>query len=296
MTDWPGFPNSTGRSDMTLMPFASPAKTRAHLQKVPRGISEAHPYVLQQFISGYEFCTHCHAVDGVPQSFLSCPSSDMLMRYVDCKTSYSNLIADRAEQWTRDFLEKWKKRLDGEGGKYHLTGHFSFDFIVDQSGTLYPIECNPRIHTAVVLLSDLSPDLLAESYFGRKKNGVLSPPPAAKDRFSWALHALPLALAHSFLPSAIQRRLHPLLDPGTIDAFHTAVPAITISPPVNKPFGEVLMDYIEGSERDPMLDWADPIPFAAQHIMWVWLLARLVYVQGKGWSRVNVSTSRIFSC
>ena len=279
---------------MTLMPYASETKTRAHLSKVPRGISEVHPYVLQQYISGYEFCTHCHAVDGVPQSFLSCPSSDMLMRYIDCKTSYSAEIAEAAEQWTRDFLEKWKAQLDKEGGSYHLTGHFSFDFIVED-GKLYPIECNPRIHTAIVLLSGLSPDLMAESYFGRKKNGILSPPPTAMEHYSWVFHALPIALARAVLSDKLQARLHPYLPAGSTDAFNTSVPAVTISPPLNKSLGQVIMDYVEGNEKDPLLDWADPMPFAAQHIMWVWLLGRLVFKQGKGWSRVNVSTSRLFS-
>lgn len=282
---------------MTKLPLTSQAKTRAHFNKMPRPISRSSPYVLQQYIEGYEFCTHCHAVDGVMQSFLSCPSSDMLMRYVDCETQFSATIAAKAEDWTRSFLETWKKQLVADNNaSFNLTGHFSFDFIVDKDGTLYPIECNPRIHTAIVLLSSLPAEKLAQSYFGRMKNGLLTPPRAARERYSWLFHAIPLALAGALLPRTAQQAIHPLLATSDYeDPFASKVPAITISPPANTNLSDVLTAYITGSEKDPMLDWEDPLPFAAQHLTWIWLLGRLVFVQGKGWSRVNVSTSRIFS-
>ena len=34
-----------------------------------------------------------------------------------------------------------------------MTGHLSFDFMADENGALHAIECNPRVHTAVVLFS-----------------------------------------------------------------------------------------------------------------------------------------------
>ena len=286
-----------GRSDLTRLPFSTEAKTRAHLERLPQKITPFSPYVLQQYISGYEFCTHCHAIDGVMQSFLTSPSSDMLMRYMDCRSAFSYRIAEEAEQWTKNFLEKWKKQLDSKKENYNLTGHFSFDFIVDKDGTLYPIECNPRIHTAIVLLSDLESDSIAESYFGRGKNSLLKPPASSRRRYSWIIHALPLVLATSVLPKYLQRKLHPLLcTPTEPDPMASHIPPVTVSPPTQASLSEVIMSYLIGDESDPMLDWDDPMPFAAQHIQWIWLLTRLVFFEGKGWSRVNVSTSRLFSC
>lgn len=261
---------------------------------MPQQITSKTPYVLQQFIDGYEYCTHCHAVDGVMQSFLASPSSDMLMRYVDCKSQYSARIADAAEKWTRDFLAKWKERLQAEGADFWLTGHFSFDFIIDKDGTMYPIECNPRIHTAAVLLNSVSSKDLAESYFGRKKKGLLMPPGEAKQAYSWMFHSIPLSLAQSVLARPIQQRLHPLLAPPP-GVSGPPIPPVTASPLAGSTFSEVLASYWNGSEIDPMLDVMDPMPFAAQHITWLWLLTRLVFWQGKGWSRMNVSTSRIFT-
>lgn len=235
------------------------------------------------------------------QSFVCCPSSDMLMRYMDCKTSFSHSIAEDAEEWTREFLLRWKKALKQEkreeGDEVCLSGHFSFDFIVDNDGTLYPIECNPRVHTAIVLLSTYDSDKLADSYFGKKENGLIIADEIAQDRYSWIFHALPLALACSYIPKKWRLKLHPLLTSSMdLDPFTTPVPAITISPPVRSPLSEIFDSYVNGSEKDPMLDSADPFPFAFQHLTWTWLLGRLVFVQGKGWSRVNVSTSRLFSC
>lgn len=290
-----------GRSDLTQLPFESEAKTRAHLNKMPRKISKESPYVLQQFIPGFEFCTHSHVVEGVMQSFVCCPSSDMLMRYMDCKTAFSQSIAEDAEEWTREFLLRWKKALKQEkreeGDEVCLSGHFSFDFIVDNDGTLYPIECNPRVHTAIVLLSTYDSTKLADSYFGKKENGLIVADEIAQDRYSWIFHALPLALACYYIPKKWRTKVHPLLTSSMdIDPLTTSIPAITISPPVRSPLSEIFDSYVNGSEKDPMLDPADPFPFAFQHLTWMWLLGRLVFVQGKGWSRVNVSTSRLFSC
>ena len=219
------------------------------------------------------------------------------MRYMDCRTAFSQKIARDAEQWTKDFLERWKKRLDADGSKYSLTGHFSFDFIVDNDGTLFPIECNPRIHTAIVLLSSLDAETIVESYLREAVDGHLSPSLLNQDRYSWTFHAIPLALATLVLPRFLQSRLHPLLTSGVgTNPLAPQIPPITVSPPINVPFSVVVMDYLTGLEKDPLLDIEDPMPFAAQNIQWIWLLARLVLIQRKGWSRVNISTSRLFSC
>lgn len=294
---------------MTRLPFATREDTRRHFERMPRRISKASPYVLQQYISGYEYCTHCHAVDGEMQSFLACPSSDMLMRYVDCR-SIDSEISGKAEEWTRTFLRTWKAKLDREGATYRLTGHFSFDFIVE-NGTLYPIECNPRIHTAVVLLSDRNPVEMAKSYFGQ--TATLIKPRASKKAYSWMFHSIPIALARAVLPSYGQHLLHPLL-PAEVDSdpLAPAILPVTYSPQTqstssmraatgNKPdsmadLTATIKAYVTGVDADPMLDQDDPIPFLAQHLMWLWLLGRTVFVRGQGWSRLNVSTSRIFTC
>jgi hypothetical protein len=74
----------------------------------------------------------------------------MLMTYED-HTSLP--IGTLAERWTRTFLDRLSTYPTASGQTRSLTGHFSFDFIQStKNGELYPIECNARVHTAVILL------------------------------------------------------------------------------------------------------------------------------------------------
>lgn len=147
------------RTDMTPLPLATPAQTKAHLETLPLPISHRHKYVIQRLLHGPEYCTHAAVRDGELIAFVTCRSSDMLMRYVDVKSRFSahsdeerakeHAVGVQAEDWTRNFLTSWKeklqreKRVDGRSVR-KLTGHFCVDFILNKAdGQLYPIECNP---------------------------------------------------------------------------------------------------------------------------------------------------------
>ena len=74
----------------------------------------------------------------------------MLMTYEDATNESAGLMA---REWTSTFLDKLQALPTKTGKKRRLTGHFSFDFILSNiNGQLYPIECNARVHTAVILL------------------------------------------------------------------------------------------------------------------------------------------------
>ncbi len=70
------------------------------------------------------------------------------MRYGDVRTfgPKESEIGYQLEQWSQDFLDSYKRKLEKEGRtgpEYRLTGHFSFDFIVEESEeTVYVLECN----------------------------------------------------------------------------------------------------------------------------------------------------------
>ncbi|KAL3471223.1 hypothetical protein BJX99DRAFT_263501 [Aspergillus californicus] len=96
-----------------------------------------------------KYCSHSLVVHGKLKAFVSCPSSDLLMHY-------NSLSPDSAlNVKTLQFTQ----RVAENGGK-DFTGHLSFDFLVEsqhkdekekENIKLYPTECNPRAHTAVVL-------------------------------------------------------------------------------------------------------------------------------------------------
>lgn len=97
-----------------------------------------------------EYCTHASVTEGRLTSLITCPSNDMLMTYEDAT---STPVGRAAEAWTLDFLRLLRNDPTPSGRPRRLNGHFSFDLIQStKDGKLYPIECNARVHTAVVLL------------------------------------------------------------------------------------------------------------------------------------------------
>ncbi|KAL8995400.1 MAG: hypothetical protein Q9188_006825 [Gyalolechia gomerana] len=133
------------RGNMTLLPRRTLSQTYDHVSRIP--ISDQKPWVLQQFIEGKEYCTHSLVIEGQVKAFVACPSQELLMHY-------EALPADSALNramlaFTREFVER--------SGR-NMTGHLSFDLLVDENASekgaelvLNPIECNPRAHTAVAL-------------------------------------------------------------------------------------------------------------------------------------------------
>lgn len=91
---------------------------------------------------------------------------------------------------------------------------------------------------------------------------------------SWLAHDLPARLLSKVAPVS----LHPLL----------AAPAVT----------NARLEVQDRSHfwRDPSFDWDDPMPFLALVGLQapMWLIRQLR--KGKGWSRINVSTGRVFEC
>lgn len=143
---------------MTLLPFPSIDATTKYIRSL--NISPTNPFQLQQYIHGAEYCTHALVIRGKVKAFTSCPSSELLMHY-EPLPAYSRLSQE---------MLRFTQRVCQAGGEA-FTGHLSFDFLVQRSGNeglegedveLYPIECNPRAHTAVVLF-DQTPEM-ADAY------------------------------------------------------------------------------------------------------------------------------------
>jgi hypothetical protein len=233
-----------------------------------------------------EWCTHASVIRGRLTSFVAAPSNDMLMTYENATTSATGRLA---EEWTTTFLSK----LQGDplpspsnGGDHvrGLTGHFSFDFILSTTdGTLYPIECNARVHTAVILLpldgiascyddegsdDDLDPDTAYH-------RAVLRPLSSIRPR-SWIYNDLIMRYLPYFVPSL-----------QTLEWLHPCLPAC--SPLVFAKGGQA----IKPSESpwvwrvDPTLVADDWVPFLVMwHVFWPGLLLQKWW-QGKRWTRVS---------
>ncbi len=120
--------DSVRRLDMTKLPFEG---MEEYVKQLP--ISEAKPWVMQEFIRGQEYCSHSTVRNGVIRLHCCSKSSPFQVNYeqVDNRAIY---------EWVKKFVRE-----------LNLTGQISFDFIQTEDGKVYPIECNPRIHSAITM-------------------------------------------------------------------------------------------------------------------------------------------------
>jgi hypothetical protein len=178
---------------------------------------------------------------------------------------------------------KFTEKVALDGGET-FTGHLSFDFLVEKhdddgdSGdvVLYPIECNPRAHTAVVLF-DQTPEM-AGAYLSVFEDaisdyGIDTPvyPKAPTKSYFWLGHDL---VTYGILP--------------VLDALSGCAGWSDVSDGW-KVLAQHLMYWKDGT-----FTLADPVPFfVLYHLYWTAKFVESLRT-GKKWSRINVSTTKMF--
>lgn len=221
----------------------------------------------------------------------------MLMTY---KNYTSTSIGKRAEEWTRTLLDRLSADRTPSGKQRRLTGHFSFDFILStKDGEMYPLECNARVHTAVILLPV---EQIAECYDPNPINPdfILRPKTGSYPR-SWIYNDLIMRYlpAIPFL-STSNANWNSGAGSGSganiLSALHPCLPACAIPPPspsgTGTGTGKSRADYKPSEELwkvrvDPTLVADDWMPFLVLwHVFWPELLMR-GWWQGKKWTRVS---------
>lgn len=255
---------------MTLLPFQTPTATAEYIHSL--NISKDNPFQLQQFIKGNEYCTHALVIRGKVKAFTSCPSLELLMHYEPLPPS------SPLSQKMLEFTE----RVCENGGE-SFTGHLSFDFLVedDDKGAdakFYPIECNPRAHTAVVLFEQ-TPEM-AEAYLSMFN----SPNPLSSK--SAASPVFPRTPTHSYYwigHDLVSFVILPFLDAlfGVISFQQATEHFLT--------FFRHLVIWKDGTYT-----FEDPVPFfVLYHVYWPAKFLEAL-VRGRPWSRINVSTTKMF--
>lgn len=281
--------DDASRGDMTVLPRRTLSQTYDHLSKVP--IAKDKPWVLQEFVKGKEYCTHALIIDNKVQVFVACPSSELLMHY-------ETLPPDSAvSKAMLRFTEEFVKRSGRD-----MTGHLSFDFLIEEKITekgaqmgLVPIECNPRPHTAVVLFEGTEKEM-AEAYLGALKldkqqllprpntNGYTNGEtkethqeepvmPRTAARYYWIGHDL----VELVLSPLLQLLLRQITLPVHLQGCTT--------------FLEHLLLW-----RDGTYELWDPLPaWWLYQIYWPGHFLACI-LQRRKWSRINVSTCKMFGC
>ena len=281
-----GVDDASRTSIRAVLPRRTMSQTYQHVSDLK--ITKTTPWVLQQYIKGQEYCTHSIVVNGEVKLFVACPSSELLMHYKALPESSG--LGKAMLNFTVEFVRR-------SGPEF--TGHLSFDFLVEERATergleqnILPIECNPRAHTAVVLFegkkgaSDMVKAYL--SAFEPAQNGIFESDIALlKDPES---HNIPYAqpavpgyywIGHDLVALLLQPLLRLMLFQITICQFLKSV--------------VVFMEHVT-LWREGTYELWDPLPaWWLYHVYWPGQFLAAI-LTGHKWSRINVSTTKIFGC
>jgi hypothetical protein len=282
--------DDSARADMTLLPLSSLEQTEKHVQRLAP--SDKRPFVLQQFIPGIEYCTHASIIDGKVRSFVACRSSDMLMHYVPLASS--SALAQAMLRYTELYAAR-------TSAAYPMTGHLSLDFLVEKKVAadaessfgaqdskieglmkeLYPIECNPRVHTAVVLLSECAEEL-ASSYTSLLSSSTSSS--AIVTTSNQPVHPQPRTPPHYWIG-------HDFVTLVILPIFHVFLLQASLKSVLTSWF--TFLTHVLYWKDGTYEVW-DPWPWWGLYAVYMPGMFALSIWEGKWWSRCNVSTGKFF--
>jgi predicted ATP-grasp superfamily ATP-dependent carboligase len=182
--------DSVLRLDLTKLPCSTREETERYVGALP--ISKSHPWVLQEFIPGREFCTHSTVRDGRVRLHCCCESSAF-------QVNYEHVDEPEIEDWVRKFV-----------GDLNVSGQVSFDFIrAGDDGRIYAIECNPRTHSAITIFRDSV--AVTEAYLGCAESTVAMPSAASSKPTYWLYHELWRILTNLVRPKIVYERVQVLV-------------------------------------------------------------------------------------
>ena len=164
--------DSVARSNLVKLPCATRQQTVDYVNSLV--INESSPWILQEFIPGKEYCTHGTVRNGQLTLYACCPSSAWLLNYKHVNDK-PNIL-----RWVQEFCSR-----------ANITGQASFDFIEsEEDGQVYPIECNPRTHTAITTF--YNHPLVAQAYLNPEQLAQECPvqPKATAREIYWLYHEL----------------------------------------------------------------------------------------------------------
>ena len=223
------------RLNRPLFPFSG-------LKEYVRGlrISEDRPWVLQEYIEGSEFCTHSVVHNGRIVLHCCCHSSDFQLRYL-------HVEKPEIREWIEKFVDHYK-----------LSGQISFDFIIKADGTVMPIECNPRTHSAITCFynsSKVAASYLAQSE-GVTRDAIHQPSPTARETY-WLYHELWALICSRTARSILEK----------VSLFC--------------------------SGKEAIFDVKDPIPFLMVNHWQIPFLLFKAFLSGKPWLRIDFNIGKL---
>jgi predicted ATP-grasp superfamily ATP-dependent carboligase len=224
------------RLNLTKLPCETKEKTIEFVNSLP--ISLDNPWIMQEFIPGTEYCTHSTARNGQLRVHCCCQSSPF-------QVNYQSVRHPQILNWVETFVQKM-----------NLTGQISFDFIhsaIDDQ--VYPIECNPRTHSAITLF--YNHPHLAAAYVEDELQKTIEPLPDSRPTY-WLYHELWRLITHLQDLTIVKERLKTI---------------------------------INGQEG--IFSWTDPLPFLMVYHWQIPLLLLRDLIEQKGWVRIDFNIGKL---
>lgn len=290
------------QADKTLLPRRTTSETYNHVSVIP--ISSSNPWVLQEYIRGQKYCTYALVINNVVKAFAACLSAENKMHYEALPRSALNLAMQR---FTQEFA-----RRSPPG----MTGHLNFEFmvqeVVSERGlelTLRALSCNPRTHTAVMLLSNQGQSqALAEAYLSalRRRDYQMNGSPAEQKSRLPPEHNEPITtpdaevLPDPALPDPNIITPPPARPPKYYWIGHDILTLLFL-PLFTRPFSistyahnvMTLLLHLFFWNEAIFAIW-DPLPWWwFYHVYWPRVFLKAMWT-GRKWRRVDVGTGEVF--
>jgi len=258
------------RLDMFCLPQKEEKVVEHYLDRVERDgnpITEGAPWQVQEFITGEEFSACCVVRKGRLRLLTVCHSSPSQIDYVECQD-------ERVVNAIQDFTRKMILQLFPA----NTDTAFCLDFIIDLSSAgsetvvPYVIECNPRIHSQIVVyrqnsqtMSALGESLVtagsAESASDIQRLGARSMVPYGEALFSYYW---------------LYNEIFKLLFPKTYG---------------RSSWGQLARAIMKGSEAD--FDPEDPMPFIMRNHFQIPALLLGVAYRGAPWKKFDINIGKV---
>jgi len=227
------------RLDLFKLPCSSES-LQNYLATLENPISKERPWQVQQFVKGVEYAVFAVLRKGKIRALTISESSSSQLNY-----KHENI--PQIEEWLDNFAKRTK-----------LTGQISFDFIVDDLGVAYCIECNPRVHSQCSVF--LKKDELGKAVLDENWEEVLKPEDS-NEQIYWFYNEF-----FKLLPNSI-------FNYGNISFYNALATEI--------------------SGKDAILDSSDPLPFLVTNHLQMPLLLITTAIKGRPWKKLDFCIGKV---
>lgn len=163
--------------------FASKVYILDSVDQIPSiEVCNEHPWILQEFIDGTQYCSYTVAINGKIVAHTCYPT--LYTAGLGANVFFKHVNEPKIEE----LVERLVKELN-------FTGQIAFDFIRDSNGEFYPIECNPRSTSGLHLFDGNKkfPSIFVQ------RNAVAKETPLKEKTFKLGIPMLMYGLSEGFL-------------------------------------------------------------------------------------------------